>query len=64
LDLFAKQEEKWHLIEGLMQISGDIGGSNNLAGFDESPDPQQQLQPPKRNSLVDNLGQNALYQTH
>ena len=61
--MFAKQEEKWQLIEGLMQISGDVGGSNNLAGFDESPDPQQ-LKRPKTNSLVDNLGQNALYQTH
>jgi hypothetical protein len=47
-----------------MQISGDVGGSNNLAGFDESPDPQQQLQPTKMSSLVDNLGQNALYQNH
>ena len=47
-----------------MQISGDLGGSNNLAGFDESPDPQQQPQPTKMNSLVENLGQNALYQNH
>jgi hypothetical protein len=38
--MFAKQEEQRQLIEGLMQISGDVGGSNNLAGFDDSPDPK------------------------
>jgi hypothetical protein len=55
LDMFARQEEQRQLIEGLMQISGDVGGSTNLAGFDESPDPKQTVQTQKRSSLVDNL---------
>jgi len=53
--MFARQEEQRQLIEGLMQISGDVGGSTNLAGFDESPEPKQMVQTPKRSSLVDNL---------